>query len=399
MPTLNLTMRSIDAAKPPKTGRAELWDRNVRGLGFRVTSNGHKSWCLMYRVDGRLRRHTLGAYPAVSLAKARSKALKALAQVADGLDPAADKIARRQALTFRELANEYLEKHAKANKRSWKKDESILNRDVLPRIGDRKVPAVTKRDIIEILDRIAARGAPIASNRTFEVIRKIFNWAVSRGLAENSPCVGVTKLSKERTRERVLSNSELRKFWNGLEKGHISPEVRLQLKLQLVTAQRKGEVIGAGWGEFDLEAKVWTIPASRSKNGRAHRVPLTKTALQIIDKVKALGHAGEWLFPSPKGIKAKNGSKKSISAAAVNRALMRSLHGMGLDNVTPHDLRRSAATYMAQAGVGRVVLAKVLNHVSADRNVTAIYDRHGYDKEKRQALQIWERRLKEILGR
>ena len=151
-------------------------------------------------------------------------------------------------------------------------------------------------------------------------------------------------------------------------------------------------MIGAAWDEVDFEDRVWTIPASRSKNGFAHRVPLTKAALKILDEIKALEYPGEWLFPSPRG------STPSIIAGSVNKALLRSLGVMGLDNITPHDLRRTGASRMAEAGVARLVISKVLNHVSADRHVTAVYDRHSYDIEKRKALQIWEKRLKEILG-
>ena len=171
---------------------------------------------------------------------------------------------------------------------------------------------------------------------------------------------------------------------------------KIALKLGLVTAQRKGEIARAAQAEFDLEEGIWTIPANHAKNGKAHRVPLSPLALELIKDAKAIAGNSDWLFPSPI-------NDGSITPHSVNRALMKAMRATAksptpaieLENVTPHDLRRTAASGMTALGINRLVVSKILNHV--DNSVTAIYDRHGYDAEKRQALEAWGRRLQEII--
>jgi integrase len=141
--------------------------------------------------------------------------------------------------------------------------------------------------------------------------------------------------------------------------------------------------------EFDLEDSVWTIPAERSKNGQAHRVPLSPLALSLI--AEAREHAGDspWLFPSPRG-------EGPIAPPAVNRAVYKSLPSIDLADLTPHDLRRTAASFMTSLGIFRLVVSKILNHV--EQGITAVYDRYGYDAEKRHALEVWAAHLEEILS-
>lgn len=394
-----LTDRFVEAVKPPKEGRDEHWDASLPGFGLRVsapnkrTSRVRKSWVLLYWHGRQKRRMTLGTYPALSLADARTDAKSALGRVAYGEDPASEKQQQKGIATFRELADEYIERHAKLNKRSWFKDRAMLDKDVLPAIGSKAIPNVTRHDIITILDQMVDRGAAIQANRTFEVVRKVFNWGMGRGLVDNNPCVGVKKPVKEIARERVLTDEELVDFWFGLDDAPMSKLVRLALRLQIVTLARKGEVVGAPWGEFDTAGKTWTVTAERSKNGRSHRVPLVDLALGLLEEIRETSGESDWLFPSPRGKGAE-----PINGAAVSHAVRNSLKALRVADVTPHDLRRSGASKMAELGVPRLVIAKVLNHVSADRGVTGVYDRHSYDAEKREALELWGRRLRTLLA-
>jgi integrase len=195
--------------------------------------------------------------------------------------------------------------------------------------------------------------------------------------------------AKESQRDRVLTTNETRIFWKGLDEAPMTDGIKLALKLQLVTAQRKGEVVGAALEEFDLEDNVWTIPAVRSKNGQAHRVPLSPLALELIRQARFQGGDTPWLFPSPT-------ADGPILARSINRAVYKTLPDMGLENVTPHDLRRTAASGMTALGIPRLTVSKILNHV--EKGVTAVYDRHSYDAEKRHALEAWASRLKEIVS-
>jgi integrase len=389
------TDRFIEALKP-KTARYEVWES--RGFGMRVSPRGVKSWVLVYHHAGRSRRLTLGAYPKMSLAEAHVRLAEARKQLGQGEDPGKGKVeenkAERSAETVSDLVEAYLERWARPRKRSANEDERQLRKDVLPRWGRRKAKDIRRRDVTALLDAIVNRGAPIGANRTLAAIRKMFKWALSQDLVEVNPCAGVMAPAKERRRDRVLNSDEIAALWRALgnPKLSMSPAIRLALKLQLVTAQRKGrEVIAAEWIEFDLGERVWTIPGEKTKNGLPHRVPLAPLAMQILAEIATVvGRNSRWLFPSPKRI----GS--SITPGAVAEAMLDNREMLGSGDTTPHDLRRTAASHMTSIGISRLVVSKILNH--AEPGVTAVYDRHSYDGEKRAALAAWGARLEEIIG-
>lgn len=404
---MKFTDKSIAALKP-KAERYEMWEDKQTGLGIRVSPKGRKTWVYIYRFGGKARRMSLGTYPAVGLANAHVKHAQAKLLLEKGVDPGAQALEKKQiernAETVADLAEEYLEKWARPRKRSAGEDERILRKDVLPAWGKLKARDIRRRDVIMLLDTIMERGAPIAANRTLGVVRRMFNFGVSRDLLDASPVVMVRPPAKETPRERVLSPEEIRIFWNDLDKAPISPGICLALKIQLVTAQRKGEIIGAAQSEFDLdEERVWTIPPEHAKNEKTHRVPLSDLAVSLIGAAQAIAGDSEWLFPSPRGY-------VPIAGQAVNQALNRALMPpekrpaaaklagkprVRLSGVTPHDLRRTAASNMAALGINRFTIGKVLNHI--DQSVTGIYDLYGYEVEKRNALEAWAAKLEEIV--
>ncbi|MEO5363711.1 MAG: site-specific integrase [Magnetococcus sp. DMHC-8] len=196
--------------------------------------------------------------------------------------------------------------------------------------------------------------------------------------------------AQEQRRDRVLSEDEIRLFWHGLDKAGMSEGSRLALRLLLVTAQRKSEVVEAPWSEFDLSAGWWTIPIDRAKNKMAHRVPLSTGALALLTRAKELSGESPYLFPSPRNANAP------VGGTSVDHALHRALSTLGLSDLIPHDLRRTAASLMTGMGISRLVVSKILNHVES--GITAVYDRHSYDREKRQALDAWDRQLAAILA-
>lgn len=182
---MKLTDRRVATLRPDPTRRREVPDDKVPGLALRVTPSGAKTWTLRYRVEGgrrgRLRRLTLGGYPAVSLAMARKAATTAIGHVATThTDPAAVKHAARVGETVDDLATEYLARYAKRHKRSWREDARILNADVLPAWRSRKVKEITRREVRELVETIADRGAPVMANRTLALIRTMLNFAIAR---------------------------------------------------------------------------------------------------------------------------------------------------------------------------------------------------------------------------
>ncbi len=390
-------MRFTDAklkGLKPKKARYIIWEEGGKGLGIRVSPSGRKSFIFMYRFDGRARMMTLGSFLQISLADANVRVAKAKKQLTQDIDPGKEwiekKYADRTGYSVRNLVEEYLEKWAKPRKKSWKEDERILKKDVLSIWGRKKAKDIKRRDIVLLLDEIVDRGAPIQANRVLAVIRKMFNFALSRSILETSPCVAITAPGKERRRDRVLNDEEIHKLWHRLPKCQMAEGTRLILKLLLTTAQRKGELATAEWSEFDLKKGWWTIPAEKAKNSLPHRVPLTPLAIEQLNQAKQLSNGLPWVFPGN-----RNGSH--ITPPAIDHAIRNNQSVLELSNFTPHDLRRTAASNMTSLKTSRLVVAKILNHVES--GITAVYDRYSYDDEKRKALKLWERKLSKVINR
>ena len=327
------------------------------------------------------------------MAEAHASYGDAVSMLERGLDPGAKAVQERQvtrtAPNLTELAELYLEKWAKPRKKSWREDERVLRRDVLPTLGHKKARAVTRRDINALLDATVARGAEIQANRTLALVRKMFNFALSRDLVDTNPCNGVSAPAAERRRDRVLSEDEIGAVLANLRKARMSGLNRLAVKLQLLTAQRCGEVLNAEWSEFDLEQGWWTIPAEKAKNKLTHRVPLSAQALAVLAQAKRLSPDTSFVFASPRG-------DRAMTPTALALAVRRNLETFEVERFTPHDLRRTAASQMTSMGISRLVVSKLLNH--AESGVTAVYDRHSYDQEKRAALVAWGEKVGDLMG-
>jgi integrase len=395
MPTVNLTARLIDSLKTPQK-RTEYFDDDVPGLCLRITETGHKSWGLYYRFAGRQQRLSLGNHVAVSLRDARKKAKDALHDVEHGINPFAAKIETRNAETFKFVAQEFIERYAKKNKKSWEEDQRILNHDLIPAFGATRAKEITKRDVNAILER-KAETAPIQANRMRSLLNKIFRWAITKdefGIEHNPVYLTDRPGGTENERDRVLTETELKQVWIALEKEREADKAHRKyqtlsagsLKLRILTAQRGGEVMGMEWGEIDGE--WWTIPGNKTKNGLTHRVPLSPMALRIIEEMKAVAEGTgkkkkpltNFVFPGPRGGHIEN----------VQKAIQRIRKSTGIE-FRGHDLRRTTATQMTSMGIPRLTVQKILNHV--EPGVTKVYDRYSYDKEKREALEAWSKRL------
>jgi integrase len=370
------TLRSLIAAT---MRRHDLWDSTLSGFGVRLSPGGHCAFVVRYRVNGRQRRFTIGPYPRISLADARRTARDALRDAQGGKDLAAEKIEARRAETFAELADEYIERHA-SKKRSGREDIRLLkgsphkkktgktpHEPIVKRWGSRKVKDIQRRDV-----------------RVLALVRKMFNFAIEHDWLDTNPCQMVKRVAPERQRDRVLSEDEVRAIWKALNDE--KPMITALFQLRLLTAQRGGELHGARWDEVDLKAGWWTIPATRAKNGLAHRVPLSPQAVRVLKALRANDTTAEYLFPS------RRKARPHIDHA--QKAIERIAKRSGVD-FRGHDLRRTAASLMVGAGVSRLVVSKILNHV--ETGVTAVYDRHSYDPEKRAALDLWGQRVARLV--
>jgi integrase len=392
----DLTDRFVQSARPRDGKRTDFFDKKVRGLMLRVTPNGVKTWSLRYsrKSDSKRIRMTIGEYPAFSLSDARDEALKIMADVARRKDPAKDRKRgdRSKPRTFGELAARYISDRV-ASKRSGFKDEQMLKKDILPDLEGEPPEEIKRVDVTMILDRIVKRGAPIQANRTFEVIRQVFGYAVEKGFLDASPIDRMKAPAKSRSRDRKLEADEIRIFWRRLvSKAKMSWETRMILRLCLVTGQRVDEVAGARRSELDFEKTEWHLPAERVKNASAHIVPLSPLALLLFKKALARCGHGDLVF-------ANRTTGSHVTAHAVATAMRRSREVFGFKReATPHDLRRTLASGLGELGFPRLIQDKLLNHVSADRGTIAgIYDRYEYLREKRQALEAWAAHLMELV--
>lgn len=397
-----MTDRYLASLKPEDRMYA-VWEQSAHGLGslgMRIYPSGKKSW--VYAYGGKRRRlMTLGTYPVMTLGEAHLKAKEAMIAVDQGGDPAcalvAHKAALRGASSVAEVASGYLEKHAKPNKKSWKNDEYYLNRYVLPAIGTMRAQDVRRRDMMDLIEKVAKKSKTQAC-RVLEITRKMFNWAIQWEILESNPCHLVPRPMRTVIRDRVLDEQELQDLWGALERGIISRDygkkgqkpiaigepVRLALQLVLLTGVRRSEIELAEWTEVDLLRGWWTLPGCHTKNRLQHRVPISPLAAEKFKRLMALTGGTQFLLPGRReGV--------PVTLRCLTRALSRIRVVLGARHYHVHDLRRTAATFMSRAGVPRLTIKKILNHVDPD--ITAVYDRNSYDAEKKAALIEWEKAL------
>ncbi len=388
MPVVKLNARNISTLQAVDGVRTDYRDELMPGFFLRVTPRGARTFGIVYTTrDGRLRRCTLGPVGPLGLAEARARARRLRGAVAQGEDPHGERMTARRkrltAATVDELAEAFLtSKEARAwRKKTGEEFARILRVEVVPVLGRLKPDEVKRGEVRALVDRVADR-APTMANRVFGVIRRLYTWAIGKDLVETNPCLGLSKPSPDTQRDRVLTEDEIRAFWAACdaEPGVISDAFRLML----ATAQRRGEVLSMRWQ--DLDGTWWTIPAEFSKNGRSHRVPLSPLALAVIERLRNRAE-GPWVFPSPTTDRPIENPQK-----AAGRLRDRSK----VSDLRLHDLRRTAASLMTGMGIPRLTVKKILNH--AERDVTAIYDRHSYDPEKRTALDAWGRRLEALVS-
>ena len=390
-----LTARSVEQARANPHKRREIPDGGKPGLYLVIQSTGRKSWAVRYRFKGQARKLTLEGFP--SLATARRLAQDALDTVAEGKDPAAEKQASKSQYglgsdLFGAVAAEFVERHAKRNTRpiSAHQTEQFLAREVLPKWGNRRIQDITKRHVLDLLDGIVDRGGGLSANRTLAAIRKLFNWAVQRGIITASPAAGIKAPLAEQSRDRVLSDDEIRWLWLACDKAGYP--FGSMAKLLLLTGQRRNEVSGMTWAELDLDKALWTIPAGRSKNNQKHEVPLSDAALSVITSLPRIKSDKGFLLTTngETHVSGYSRAKAMLDKAMLEVARQERGADVQIPRWTLHDLRRTGVSGMARLGIALPVIEKVVNHSSGSfAGITQVYQRHHFSDEKRTALQAW----------
>ncbi|NTU73248.1 tyrosine-type recombinase/integrase [Candidatus Roizmanbacteria bacterium] len=388
-----MTLSDLQIKKTaPRNDRFEISDG--KGLSLRIMPTGKKTWVFRYMIRGKARRMTFGTYPTISLSVAREMHSLAMQDIERGNDPGykkkAEDAARIAAPTVADLLGEFWTIELE-NKKTGKDIRRLITKDALPVWGNRKVVSITRRDAVVLIDKVRER-APVTANRLQTVLVRMFNFAAERGILEISPLVGMRK-KPEQARSRVLSDEEIKLLWSALDFDNMAVDIyrtsKLALKMILLSGQRPGEVCGMTWDE--IADDTWNIPAERMKGKNEHTVPLPGMALEILKQAEMYSGQSRFVFAS------SHKANEPLTPHALSKAILRHWQEIGFkEPFTPHDLRRTLRTRLTEIGVDDVVAERVLGHKL--QGILAVYNHYGYDKEKRQALDNWDKRLRQILS-
>ena len=278
----------------------------------------------------------------------------------------------------------------------------------MPKWGERKIHDITKRDVIELLDGIIDAGRGLTANRALAMVRKLFNWSIERGILDTSPCQGVKAPLAEHARDRVLTDDEILWLWCAClaDSYPFGPLVQLLL----LTGARRTEVAGMTYDELNLDERIWNLPGARTKNGEEHTVPLSNAAIAVIEslpRIKPNRGAPNFLFTTnaETHVTGYSRSKVRLNGLMLLEARQEAAErgddatAVEIPRWTLHDLRRTVASELARLGISLPVIEKVLNHTSGSfAGIMAVYQRHSFADEKRQALDAWARHIETITG-
>jgi integrase len=379
-----LTDRFVQSVAPPATGRAVYVDTDAPGLELRVSAHGGKSWSIRYRPkSGERKRTTYGAYPTIPLAEARVRAKEIAAAAARGVNLPEQEERQRDTerkadmrpQTVRALLDRYVEDYCKTNQRRWQLVERMFDAHVKPALGKKSLTELRRADLVELLDDLQnEKGLRAQVNRVRSQVVAALNWAVEREYLDTNPAAVIKKRKIEASRDRVLSDDELRAIWRAADR--LSEPSRSLVKAWILTAQRRDEVRCMMWDEVDLGRALWTLPKERNKGKRDHEIPLSPAMVELLSK------------SGPGPMFSTNGRKPYAGQKRLKVILDRE---SGVTGWTFHDFRRTASTGMAALHISQDTIDRVLNN--AKGALAGTYNRHEYLDEKRRALEAWAERV------
>jgi integrase len=386
-----LTDRALRALTRPKPAPVALFDTDVRQLQVRASVTGTVSFSVLKRPPGsrKLARYPIGSYPLTTLAAARTKAREVLREIEGGVDPRIRKAEEMRAAktakasTFAAVAESFIARHVRT-KRSARSIERLIRRTLIPRWGERPIDAITRADVIGLIDEIVDRGHPEAAHSTLAYARRLFAWAVPRYDLEHAPTDHVRAgdlIGVRAVRKRVLDAREVALVWRATEGMEAGAYVRLLLLLGV----RRCELGKATYGEFDLDNAVWIVPAGRMKGDESHVIPLPPTAVELL-RACLLGGP----LPRP-GARVFDGIHYSTVKTALDARVKALNGGKALPRWTWHDCRRTFRTGLSTIGIRPDIAELCIAH--RQKGLARVYDQHRFDREKRDAFALWERHL------
>ena len=382
----------VAAGKPHE----DVWDQRVPGLVIRVGKHGRIS----FSVVGRQRRGSrapirlpIGRYPIVSLADARTRATTMLRDLTDGIDPRTrwaeqkQAIAAKEATKFSVIAEDFIRRHV-AGMRSARTTEQRIRNYLIAPWGDRQITEIKRADIIGMVEAAVDRDQSPTAKKNFLIARRLFRWAITRGLMEHAPTDHI-KLSDlihaSQPRERVLTEAELVRIWELASRFPYPGGPYIQLLLLL--GVRRSELSRAVWSEFELEQALWTIPAKRMKSNETFVVPLPQRAVEILSSLPRF-ETGPFVFSN-------NGRYSMANFVRLRQRFDALMPGEPIPHWTFHDLRRTMRTGLSTLKIAPHICELCLAHKQP--MLKRIYDKYRFIDEKRHALNAWAAYLLSIV--
>jgi integrase len=397
-----LSDRFLRSIAIPSRAPKEVWDQSLRGFGARTTRRGTVTFFVMRRQRGARRsqaiRITLGSYPLLPLLEARQRARELLRDLHDGIDPREREAERLRAEaaeklnTFRAVAEDFINRHV-ARARTARSIELRLRRELIARWGDRPIAAIARRDVIGMIEEIVDDGRPAAAHATLAYTKRLFGWAIARDIIEHSPADRVSArdlIGAKRARQRILSDGELALVWRATEDA-IYPDAPF-VRLLCLLGVRRSELGRAKWSEFDLEKAVWRLEGTRTKTADPFAVPLPEAAIEILRALPRFN--SEHVFAASRGAGPVN-SFDAIKERLDSR-LTALNGGKPLEPFTFHDLRRTFRTGLSTLGTAPHIAELSIGH--RQRGITAVYDIHRFDRERREAAERWAAHLRFVVN-
>jgi integrase len=388
MPRVKLTKSVIDTLPTPSK-ELVYWDTGSPGFGVKVTPKGRKVFIVLYRIGGagsRLRKYTIGPYGRVTLHQAKVAAQQVYAARLEGRDLATEKGETRKRIVadrVEDLLEAFIAQHLSQN-RSAPEVSRLLRREMAG-WANRSIHEIKKRDVIEVISGIEQRGAPVAANKALKAIKTFLRWCVGRAVLDQSPADGIPLPTKEVARDRVLSDEELVRVI--LAARQIGGAYGGIVELLALTGQRREEAARCTWDEIDLTSRIWTLPNVRTKNSKPHIVHLSGQAAAVL---QTANKQGNFVF-------SRTGDRPFQGFTVAKRELDEI---SGVTGWRIHDLRRTCVSGMAALGVAPHVADKILNHQSGTiSGVAAVYQRHQFLAERKDALEKWGAHVSQILAR
>lgn len=374
----------------PEHKTIEYFDVITSGLGMRVSVKGTKSFFYRYRFHGKNKRFNIGSFPGISLKLARQRALELKVSVSNGVDPQLVKEKKKapppKVVLFADIVEAYMQNYLPSLRKATAREyERIIAKELMPLLRHKPVEKIERRELVHLLEAIGNhRGAKTLANRVRSVLSSVYSFGVDTGRVQFNPVLTIKKTQKEVSRDRIYSKEELKTLWDAFEAQE--EPISSYYKCLLILGQRAGETRRMKWEDVDLKKEIWIIPKEETKAARMHIVPLPKIATELLTHLKSIS-SDTYVFESSR--------KSDRPIRWTHKASARIREQSGVYDFKIHDLRRTMASSLAELGISRTMIGKVINHkgISGDSSVTAIYDRYDYLVEKREALERWSQHM------